>query len=87
MSYPGPGAIHRQCILCGRSFRVWTYELRKPNRAKFCGRECYFESRRVFSTALSDGRLDAILADELEAIRRKRVTRKMDDWMARKLAS
>jgi hypothetical protein len=87
MSNPGPGAIHRQCIMCGRPFRVWTYELLKPNRARFCSVGCCFEFRKVFSKALSDGRLAIILADELEAASRKRAAWKMTDYMARKLAS
>jgi hypothetical protein len=66
MSYPGPGAINGRCIMCGRSFRVWASELRKPNRAKFCTKACYSELRRVFSTALSDGRLERILTDQRE---------------------
>jgi hypothetical protein len=66
MSYPGPGAIHRQCIMCGRSFRVWASELKKPNRAKFCTKSCYSKSRRAFTAALSDGRLEAILTEDRE---------------------
>jgi hypothetical protein len=72
MSYPGPGAIHRQCIMCGRPFRVWESELKKANRGKFCTRECYSESRRAFSEALCDGRLESILMEELARARSKR---------------
>lgn len=64
MSYPGPGPIHRHCIMCGRLFRVWRYELLQPNRAKFCTRECYAASRRAYSQALADGRLAVLLAEE-----------------------
>jgi hypothetical protein len=63
MSYPGPGPIYRQCIFCGRPFRVWRCEL-LLNRAKFCTRKCYSASRRLFSHALADGRLEVILASE-----------------------
>ena len=63
MSYPA-GSIYRHCILCGRPFRVWKCEL-LPNRAKFCTRECYSTARRLFSSALADGRLELILAREL----------------------
>jgi hypothetical protein len=62
MSYPGPGAIYRHCIMCGRPFRVWASELRKPNRGKFCTRSCYSASRRAFSVALCEGQLEHILA-------------------------
>jgi hypothetical protein len=87
MSYPGPGAIHRQCIMCGLPFRVWEYELRQSNRAKFCSIGCYSESRRIFSAALSDGRLAILLADDLKAAIQARAARKPDDFMARKLAA
>ena len=65
MSYPGPGPLYRHCIMCGRPFRVWRCELLR-NRAKFCTRECYSASRRLFSKALADGRLELILAEERE---------------------
>jgi hypothetical protein len=71
MSYPGPGPIYRRCIVCGRPFRVWRCELLR-NRAKFCTRECYSASRRLFSNALADGRLELILSDELERIKAER---------------
>lgn len=87
MSNPGAGAIYRECLTCGRSFRVWKFTQRQPNRGKFCTRECYFASRLAYSAALADGRLEAILAPEREAARRKRATWKMTDYMARKLAS
>jgi hypothetical protein len=60
MSYPGPGPIYRHCIMCGRPFRVWRCELLR-NRAKFCTVRCYSASRRAFSEALADGRLELIL--------------------------
>jgi hypothetical protein len=69
MSYPGPGPICRHCIVCGRPFRVWKCELLR-NRAKFCTRKCYSVSRRLFSKALADGRLELILANEIERWRR-----------------
>jgi hypothetical protein len=56
MRYPGHGIIYRQCIVCGRSFRVWRSEL-LPNRARFCTRECYNASRYLFSKALAEGRI------------------------------
>jgi hypothetical protein len=63
MSGPGSGSIYRRCIMCGRPFRVWRCEL-LPNRAKFCTVRCYSASRRAFSNALADGRLEVILANE-----------------------
>jgi hypothetical protein len=69
MSYPGPGRIYRQCIWCGRPFRFWRWELRQQNRGKFCTRKCYYASRRAFSNALADGRLEVILANERERAR------------------
>ena len=65
MSYPGPGPIYRRCIMCERPFRVWRCELVR-NRAKFCSVRCYSASRRAFSNALADGRLEVILAEERE---------------------
>jgi hypothetical protein len=49
--------------MCGRPFRVWRCELLR-NRAKFCTVKCYSASRRAFSKALADGRLEVILANE-----------------------
>jgi hypothetical protein len=65
MSYPGTGRIYRHCVMCGRPFRVWKCELLR-NRAKFCTVQRYSASRRAFSEALADGRLELILASELE---------------------
>jgi hypothetical protein len=65
MSYPGPGLIYRRCIMCGRPFKVWKCEL-LPIRAKFCTVRCYSASRRAFSQALADGRLELFLAEERE---------------------
>jgi hypothetical protein len=60
--------------------------MQQSNRAKFCTIACYFESRRVFSKALSDGRLAVILAEEREVAIRKRKNWNPDDYTARKLA-
>jgi hypothetical protein len=70
MSYPGPGPTYRHCIVCGRPFRVWRCELLR-NRAKFCTVRCYSASRRAFSKMLADGRLEVILAEELERTRKE----------------
>jgi hypothetical protein len=72
MSYPGPGPIYRHCIMCGKPFRVWKCELLR-NRAKFCTVQCYSASRRLFSIALADGRLERILAEERERVKRAAV--------------
>ena len=50
------------------AFRVWRCELLR-NRAKFCTGECYSASRRLFSKAVADGRLELILANERERAR------------------
>jgi hypothetical protein len=60
MSYPG-ARIYRKCLWCERPFRVWGFLLRQPNRGKFCTSRCYAASRRAFSKALADGRLEVIL--------------------------
>jgi hypothetical protein len=78
MSYPGAGPVYRHCIVCGRPFRVWRCELLR-NRAKFCTRECYSASRRLFSDALADGRLELILAGELECTKTEN---REDSWLA-----
>ena len=70
MRYPGAVPIYRQCIMCGRPFRIQRWELRLRNRGKFCTVRCYFESRRAFSNALADGRLELILAQERERAKR-----------------
>jgi hypothetical protein len=85
MSRPGPGAVYRNCIMCGVPFRVWKCET-VPNRGNFCSRGCYYESRRAFSQGLTDGRLEALFAPEREEARRKRAAWRMTDYMARKLA-
>jgi hypothetical protein len=55
--------------MCGRPFRFWRWELRQQNRGKFCTVRCYYAARRAFSNALADGRLEVILANELERIK------------------
>jgi hypothetical protein len=86
MSYPGKGPIYRNCLMCGVPFRVWHY-LAHPNRGKFCSRECYYLSRRIYSVALSDERFESLFAPEREAARRARAARKMDDYTSCKIAA
>jgi hypothetical protein len=73
MSYPGANAAYRQCIWCSRPFRVWRFQLVAGNRGKFCTRQCYDASRRAFSEALADGRLEGILAPERERAKAERL--------------
>jgi hypothetical protein len=75
MSYPGPGPItryYRSCLVCGRPFLVRRCQLRETNRAKFCTKACYNQSRLEFSQALKDGRLEAILTRERDALTTRR---------------
>jgi hypothetical protein len=69
MSNSGGERMYRNCLVCGRPFRFWNWELRLRNRGKFCTRQCYRAAWRAFSMALADGRLEVILANELERIK------------------
>jgi hypothetical protein len=69
MSYSGE-RIYRLCIWCDRPFHVWRFEPQR-NRGKFCSHRCYAASRRAFSDALADGRLELILAEEREQAKNK----------------
>jgi hypothetical protein len=71
--------------MCGRPYRVWASELRRPNRAKFCDRDCYFAARVAFSEALGSGLLDSFFGDKRERAKRKRAARVMDTWTSRRL--
>jgi len=70
MSYPGAGAAYRHCIWCSKPFSALRYQLVTPNRGKFCSVRCDAASRRAFSNALADGRLELILAEERERAKR-----------------
>ena len=65
--------IYRPCIWCDRPFHVWRFELKQRNRGKFCSHRCYAATRRAFSEALADGRLEAILAPERERAKAARL--------------
>jgi hypothetical protein len=67
--------IYRQCIWCDRPFHVWRFKLAQRNRGKFCSPPCYAASRRAFSEALADGRLEAILAPERKRAKAERLSR------------
>jgi hypothetical protein len=72
MSYPGERK-YRPCVWCDKPFHVWEHVLKQRNRGKFCSHRCYTESRRAFSDALSDGRLEAVLAPERERAKAERL--------------
>jgi hypothetical protein len=65
MRHPPSSPIYRRCLMCELPFRVWRCELLR-NRAKFCSVRSYSASRRAFSNAFADGRLELILAQERE---------------------
>jgi hypothetical protein len=73
MSYHGE-RIYRQCLWCDRPFHVWRFELAQRNRGKFCCHPCYAASRRAFSDALADGRLEGILAPERKRAKAERLS-------------
>ena len=81
MSYPGE-RIYRPCIWCDRPFHVWRFELKQRNRGKFCSHRCYVASRRAFSNALADGRLEGILVKERERAKAERLrTLRKKAWL------
>jgi len=71
MSYPE--RQYRNCIWCARPFHVWRFQLKQRNIGKFCSHPCYAASRRAFSDALADGRLEGILAPERERAKAERL--------------
>ena len=77
MSYSGQ-RIYRQCLWCDRPFHVWRFQLKRPNRGKFCSNLCYAASRRAFSDALVNGRLEAILVEERKQAKAERLSRSSD---------
>jgi hypothetical protein len=60
MSYPEPGAIYKQCIVCSRPFRLEQAEAQRRASA-FCTTTCYWKSWRAFRRALASGLLEQIL--------------------------
>jgi hypothetical protein len=57
---PLVGHVHRQCLICGRPFRVWRSRLTyRP--ADFCTVRCFHLGLKVFSKLLKDGRFEALL--------------------------
>jgi len=61
MSYPSAGTIYRNCIVCGRPFRIEPAEARR-RASVFCTMTCYWKSVRAFRRALASGLLEQILA-------------------------
>ena len=64
-AYPGSRSPYRECLVCKKPFRVWRCQL-LANRGRFCSMACFSASRRAYSEALADGRLEVILAEERE---------------------
>ncbi len=60
MSNPERGHVYRNCVMCGRPFRVCNSQL-AGRSARFCTVRCYHEALRAFSEALASGRLELIL--------------------------
>jgi hypothetical protein len=57
--YPEVGHVYRQCVICGRPFRVCKAALARRS-AKFCAVRCYHAALRAFHEALADDRLALI---------------------------
>ena len=58
--YPERGHVYRQCVMCGRPFRVCNSQLARRS-ARFCTVRCYHRALRLFSEALASDRLGLIL--------------------------
>jgi hypothetical protein len=58
--YPEVGHVYRQCVMCGRPFRVCKSALARRS-AKFCTVRCYHAALRAFTEALAGDRLGLIL--------------------------
>ena len=61
MSYPSAGTIYRNCIVCGRPFRIEPAEARR-RASGFCTLASFWKSWRAFRRALASGLLEQILA-------------------------
>jgi hypothetical protein len=57
--YPEVGHVYRECLVCGRPFRV--VRSRQMSRGIFCTRTCCKYAWRAFSAALRDERFRLIL--------------------------
>jgi hypothetical protein len=70
---PLVGHVFRQCLICGRSFRVFKHRLKRRNTGKFCSNPCLFAAWHLFSAALEDGRLEWLLKEGLaEALKEEK---------------
>jgi hypothetical protein len=68
---PEVGHVFRQCLVCGRTFRVFKHRLKRRNNGNFCSNQCLFGAWHLFSAALADGRLDWLLKEGLADLLRK----------------
>ena len=57
---PQVGHVFRQCLVCGKSFRVFRYRLTRRNNGKFCSNVCLFAAWHLFSEALALEQLEPI---------------------------
>jgi hypothetical protein len=58
--FPERGHVYRQCVMCGRPFRICNSQLARRS-ARFCTVRCYHAALRAFSEALASDRLELIL--------------------------
>ena len=57
-----PGHIFRQCVLCGRPFRIFKSQLVRPRRrGRFCTNKCHALALKLFGEALASGQLEPLL--------------------------
>ena len=71
----GEGRVSRQCLLCGRTFRVFKANLTRRGNGNFCSKKCLFAAWHLFSEALALERMGPILK-ELAAIAREKEQKK-----------
>jgi hypothetical protein len=65
-----PGHIFRHCVLCGKPFRLFKSQLRRPRRqGLFCTNRCHAVALKLFSTGLATGRLEPVLKELLAEAR------------------
>jgi hypothetical protein len=67
---PLVGHVFRNCLICGKTFRVWRSTL-TYRTGDFCTVECYRLGRKVFSKLLKDGRFEAMLRQMIDEERKK----------------
>lgn len=67
---PLVGHVFRNCLICGKPFRVWRSTL-TYRAGEFCSVGCYHLGMKVFSKLLQDGRFEAMLRQVIEEERKK----------------